>query len=104
MVSNILSKTTVEINTELDEERLKQSVNDKLQVLMKKRVYNWSTINYDSYNSLLYLFANAASDYAVLTKIFTEIYNRDKDFKPRSLFDFGSGIGTVTWYLLHIYL
>lgn len=47
----------------------------------------------------MYLLARAPAEYAVLTKIFSEIVNLDKDFAPRSLFDYGSGVGTVTWYI-----
>lgn len=102
LTTNILKGTNVEINSEVNEDKLKQSVNNKLQVIMKKKIYNWSAISYDYYGALLYLFARSSSDYAVLMKIFTEIQNRDKNFKPRTLFDFGSGIGTVTWYIIVI--
>ncbi|EFN75915.1 Protein RSM22-like protein, mitochondrial [Harpegnathos saltator] len=36
-------------------------------------------------------------NYAVLSKILNEINVRDENFKPQTLFDFGSGLGTVMW-------
>lgn len=39
----------------------------------------------------------APPEYAVITKIFKEISQRDQNFKPRSYFDFGSGVGTGLW-------
>lgn len=43
------------------------------------------------------MYGRAAKEYAVVLKIFSEIAKRDPEFKPRSFFDFGSGIGTGTW-------
>ncbi|XP_017778781.1 PREDICTED: methyltransferase-like protein 17, mitochondrial [Nicrophorus vespilloides] len=81
----------------LETDQFKQKVKDKVINMLKVHVYNWSPIVYDAYNSLVYLIGRSAPEYSVLVKIFTEIQLRDKDFKPRSLFDFGSGVGTVTW-------
>lgn len=64
----------------------------------REKIYNWKPIKYEVYNSLVYLLGRAPAEYAVLLKIFGEIAYRDKEFVPRSLFDFGSGVGTVTWY------
>lgn len=72
-------------------------VKDKLQEKLRRVVYNWTAINYNGYNSLLYLFARFAPDYAALVRIFSEINTRDVSFQPKSLFDFGSGTGTATW-------
>lgn len=85
------------ITTEEDDKRLKQSVVAKTKNLLKERVYNWQPINYNVNNSLIYLLARSAQEYAVLVQIMGEIALRDSEFKPRSLFDFGSGIGMGTW-------
>lgn len=44
-----------------------------------------------------YLYGRAAKEYAIILKIFSEIVKRDPEFKPRSFFDFGAGVGTGTW-------
>ncbi|XP_076764349.1 ribosome assembly protein METTL17, mitochondrial [Xylocopa sonorina] len=65
--------------------------------LLKNLVYNWAPIQYDKYTSLAYLVNRSIPEYSVLYKIFNEIVDRDKDFIPKTLFDYGSGTGTVMW-------
>ncbi|CAG9574135.1 unnamed protein product [Danaus chrysippus] len=65
--------------------------------ILKKNVYRWANIAYDKPTSLQYLMARAAPEYAVLVRILDEIKRQLPDYKPRSFFDFGSGVGTGTW-------
>lgn len=96
--AKVLSKfKDVVIESEEDEKRFHQMVQNKVDNILRKKVYNWKAINYDVYNSLLYLLVRSAPEYAVLVKIFGEISSRDPEFKPKSFFDFGSGVGTATW-------
>ncbi|KAK9880897.1 hypothetical protein WA026_013228 [Henosepilachna vigintioctopunctata] len=76
-----------------DDYVIKSQMNGEL----KRRVYNWTPTKYDKLNALFYLVGKSAADYAVLLKIFSEIKARDINWNPRSLFDYGSGVGTVTW-------
>lgn len=46
---------------------------------------------------MTYAMGRAALEYAVVQRIFNEIAHRHPDFKPRSFFDFGAGVGTGTW-------
>ncbi|KZC04745.1 Methyltransferase-like protein 17, mitochondrial [Dufourea novaeangliae] len=55
------------------------------------------TVNYDAYTSLSYLISRSVPEYSVLYKLFNEIKTRDDNFIPKTLFDFGSGVGTVIW-------
>lgn len=87
----------VKISSVEDQNKLDQSIKDKILYRMKKLVYNWKFMNYNEYNALLYLVGRFAPEYAVLTKIFSEIKNRDEEFKPKSFFDFGSGVGSAMW-------
>lgn len=41
--------------------------------------------------------ARAAPEYAILLRVLDEISMKYPDYKPRSLFDFGSGVGTGTY-------
>lgn len=84
-------------------ERRLQSLNDSVKSKLLQKIHNRSSVEYNVHNSLLYLLARFAPEYAVLLQIFTEISTRDPDFKPRSLFDFGSGTGTVSWAAKHIW-
>ncbi|XP_066966107.1 ribosome assembly protein METTL17, mitochondrial [Macrobrachium rosenbergii] len=69
----------------------------KIHHKMKTAVYNWKAINYNDYNSALYLVNRFCPDFAALLKVFTEIRKRDPQFSPVTMFDFGSGVGTGTW-------
>lgn len=94
----MMKEKRVEITDDSQELQFKHNINDKVGRILKEKVYNWSPTEYNVYNSLLYLLGRGAPEFAVLSKIFAEIRMRDMSYKPRSLFDFGSGIGTVTWY------
>lgn len=52
---------------------------------------------YDEHKAWTYVFGRAAKEYAAILHVFSEIAKRDPEFKPRSFFDFGAGIGTGTW-------
>jgi ribosomal protein RSM22 (predicted rRNA methylase) len=69
----------------------------KARNILKQNIYNWQPINFDKSTCLTYLVARSVQNYAVLHRILNEIKKRDKDFKPETMFDFGSGIGTVMW-------
>ncbi|XP_077280595.1 ribosome assembly protein METTL17, mitochondrial [Temnothorax americanus] len=69
----------------------------KARLILKQNVYNWQPINFDKFTCLTYLVAKGVQNYAVSRKILNEIKSRDKDFRPKTLFDFGSGVGTVAW-------
>ncbi|XP_041968664.1 methyltransferase-like protein 17, mitochondrial [Aricia agestis] len=88
------------IKTELTQEELEthnKQVQSSVFNILKKNVYRWGNIMYDQPTSLQYLMVRAAPEYAVLLRILDEIKRRLPDYKPRSFFDFGSGIGTGTW-------
>jgi hypothetical protein len=85
---------------EMDEEyeKKEQEMRSNLvQRILKQRVYSWQSINFDEFKSLSYLFGRSSQEFAVLLRIFNEIQKRDPAFKPRSYFDFGSGVGTGCW-------
>ena len=85
---------------EADEAAMKLFNSRKIQTvkhILKQRVYTWQPIAYDQYKSLLYLISRSAEEYSVIMKIFQEIEKRDPYFKPKSYFDFGSGVGTGVW-------
>ncbi|XP_050311793.1 methyltransferase-like protein 17, mitochondrial [Anthonomus grandis grandis] len=86
-----------EITSQEEERRFRQMSKDKIDNIMREKIYNWKPMRYDVYSSLAYLLVRAPAEYAVLRRILGEIARRDPEFTPRSLFDFGSGVGTVTW-------
>ncbi|CAH1791421.1 unnamed protein product [Owenia fusiformis] len=64
---------------------------------LKTRVYNWKPMEYSAFDTICYLLGCGVQQYHVLRHIFTQISQRDPDFNPNRLFDFGSGVGTATW-------
>lgn len=86
-------KETINID---DEQNLKKFEN-KVQKKLQQQIYNWEPILYDNYKSIQYLLGRSAQEYSVIFRIFNEIKTRDPSFKPKSYFDFGSGVGTGLW-------
>ncbi|KAK4884246.1 hypothetical protein RN001_000517 [Aquatica leii] len=97
VTQEILNKYNLDTASEEKKEKLLLGLNGKIQERLKQKIYNWTPIQYNEYNSLLYLLGRFAPDYAALVRVLYEISIKDLQFKPRSLFDFGSGVGTVTW-------
>ncbi|KAJ0169801.1 hypothetical protein K1T71_014407 [Dendrolimus kikuchii] len=95
-----ISKNFVHLQDTLNHEEFEKE-NKKMQVTMfnvlKKNVYRWANIDYDKSTCLQYLMSRSAAEYAILLRVLDEIHRMNPDYKPRSFFDFGSGVGTGTW-------
>lgn len=100
-VSTKFKPRELEKLTEIQQKQCKDYVNVKVFNLLKKNVYGWANISYNKATCLQYLMARAAPEYAVLVRILDDIKKKLPDYKPRSFFDFGSGIGTGTWAINH---
>lgn len=83
--------------SESEDNDLLPEIHDKTMKVLKKKINPWAPIQYDTYRSLMYMLGRGAQDYAILYKIMKEIKSRDEKFRPKTLLDFGSGIGTVSW-------
>ncbi|CAI5791108.1 17, mitochondrial [Podarcis lilfordi] len=80
----------------LDEEaeaKLQKKVLDAL----RKSTYHWEELKYTEELSFIYMAARMDGVFAAVTRAFHEIQKRVSDFEPRTLLDFGSGTGAVTW-------
>lgn len=93
----ITAKVDFSTLNEDEQELLEKHIKRDAFRLLKGRVYLWQPIEYTTYVGKQYLVNRMAAEYSVLDRIFLEIANRCPDFKAHSLFDFGSGVGTVTW-------
>lgn len=92
------SEETGEIVEKQVEPDLKRKhIDKKVMEILRQRTYAWQPVNYDNYKSLQYLIGRGAQEYAIIYSIFSEIVKRSPDLKPRSFFDFGSGVGTGIW-------
>jgi len=90
-------------NKDMSEEqqiKFERFINNRVERLISQRTYNWKPIDFNNQHLChQYLLTRIAPEYSVIQRIFHEIQQRDPDFAPKSLFDFGSGIGTVTMYV-----
>lgn len=77
--------------------KIEQLIKDRVEKLVAQRTYNWKPIDFNNEHVChQYLMSRIAPEYNVIQTIFSEIQQRDPNFAPETLFDFGSGIGTVT--------
>lgn len=77
--------------------QLEKYIKNRVEKIAAQRIYNWKPIDYSNKHVChQYLISRIAPEYNVLQTIFNEIHLRDPNFAPESMFDFGSGIGTVT--------
>ncbi|KAF7397691.1 hypothetical protein HZH68_008913 [Vespula germanica] len=65
----------------------------------KRRLHNPTNIaiDYNRQTGLLYIVGRSQYEYSVVYKVLNQIKSKNINFKPQTLFDFGSGIGTVMW-------
>ncbi|GAA36328.2 methyltransferase-like protein 17 mitochondrial [Clonorchis sinensis] len=79
------------------EEQLTQIRKGALRKMKQEALDEWKSITYSGHNCELYLTARLAPNFASVCRVLYEIRKRCPKFIPRNLFDFGSGLGTVTW-------
>lgn len=90
---------------EVQQIKFERFIDNRVEKLIAQRMYNWKPINYSNKHVChQYLLSRIAPEYNVLKTIFTELKQRDPDFVPQSLFDFGSGVGTVTMFVFSIFI
>ncbi|XP_050542411.1 methyltransferase-like protein 17, mitochondrial [Daktulosphaira vitifoliae] len=78
-------------------EKFQKFLYNRVEKLVAQQTYCWKPIDFNNeYVCHQYLLTRIAPEYSAIKLLFNEIKERDPDFKPQSLFDFGSGIGTVT--------
>lgn len=80
--------------------KFERFINNRVERLVAQRTYNWKPIDYNNKHVChQYLLSRIAPEYNVIKTLFNDLQQRDPNFAPESLFDFGSGIGTVTLYV-----
>lgn len=82
--------------TEKSSKRL-QLNNAHTKCITNQSIHYSSFIKYTTNLGLYYLAGRSFYDYSVLYNVLNEIKIKDTSFKPATLFDFGSGVGTVMW-------
>lgn len=112
----------IQSNLQNEEKRLKNTINasnvydmnentseinmkNNSKLYHKNQEFNNSaniSIDYDKRTGLLYIVGRSQYEYSVVYKVLNQIKSKNVNFKPQTLFDFGSGIGTVMWYVLNV--
>ncbi|XP_069698787.1 ribosome assembly protein METTL17, mitochondrial isoform X2 [Periplaneta americana] len=83
--------------SEQEQAELHLKYKDEVVKRLQPTLSSWKSIEYDEHRALQYMVARFAPEFAALRRIFMEMKTRQPDFKPRTMFDFGSGVGTATW-------
>ncbi|KAH8329503.1 hypothetical protein KR074_012153 [Drosophila pseudoananassae] len=100
IVEEVNAKMPLDRLSMLDEDeaaRWKRKREAEINRRLGQRIYSWKSIEYGAYEAIVYAVARGAQEYAVMKRVLTELAQRDENFRPRSFFDFGSGIGTGMW-------
>lgn len=64
---------------------------------LEDRRRDWHYYEYDEYSSDLYMAVRLAPNYACIKAVMNEIRDCDPNYQPKSVLDFGSGMGTTSW-------
>jgi ribosomal protein RSM22 (predicted rRNA methylase) len=62
----------------------------------------WSTTHYSEHTCQLYLLSRMAAEYSAMNRVFGELTKWLPNYTPKSIIDFGSGVGSVPWYIDHL--
>ncbi|XP_026170362.1 methyltransferase-like protein 17, mitochondrial [Mastacembelus armatus] len=92
-----LWEKAVEKREDIDEQALEDRIRKKVLSDLRRTTYHWTPMKYDEELSVVYMAARLAGGYAAVRRALNEITKRDPAFAPKSLLDFGSGLGTVVW-------
>jgi len=93
------SNIDIDLNELSDEKKkiIEKARDKRIKEMIHYHLYNWKPIAYDENTCLQYLIGMFGANYSVMLRLFREIQHRDNSFAPKSIFDFGSGLGTTIW-------
>jgi ribosomal protein RSM22 (predicted rRNA methylase) len=81
-----------------DQIDLESQFNKEVHKIMNIEAQRWAPVEYDKEAAWSYFVGTkAAFDYSCLKLIMEEIKRKETQFQPRTLLDFGSGVGTGSW-------
>lgn len=81
-----------------EEQRMKrEQLAELITGKVNERRRDWHYYEYDERAALMYMATRLAPNYISLKTVMNEIKRSDSEFKPKSVLDFGSGMGTTIW-------
>lgn len=72
-------------------------LNKLIEGTLEDRRRDWHYYEYDEYASALYMAVRLPANFACSKTVMNEIKAADPSYEPRSVLDFGSGMGTTIW-------
>ncbi|XP_063769525.1 methyltransferase-like protein 17, mitochondrial isoform X2 [Pseudophryne corroboree] len=90
-------RATLQFDSELNSHQQEEKLKNQILNTLRKNTYHWQPLNYTNQFGLVYLAARFAAGFAAVSRVLQEISQRVPEFKPQTLMDFGSGIGSVSW-------
>lgn len=78
-------------------EKLDRQLKARFQPSHSNNKRKWSPIEYSEHNCQLYLLARMAPEYSAMSRVFGELTKWLPNYTPKSIIDFGSGVGSVPW-------
>lgn len=86
-----------EFNIQEDVIKAKSELSQIIEGKLEERRRDWHYYEYDERAAHLYMATRLAPNYACLRTVLKEICDLDPSFEPKSVLDFGSGMGTTIW-------
>lgn len=75
----------------------REELNRLVTGTLENRRRDWHYYEYDDYASALYMGVRLAPNYGCVRTVMKELHDLDPTFEPKSVLDFGSGMGTTIW-------
>ncbi|KAM4709744.1 ribosome assembly protein METTL17, mitochondrial [Discoglossus pictus] len=84
-------------STDLTPQQQEEKIQRNVLNALRKNLYHWQPLSYTEELCLVYLATRFDGGFAAVTRSLQEIRKRVPGFIPKTLLDFGSGVGSVTW-------
>lgn len=78
-------------------------LDDQRKLNKEKENVNPIKVEYNPASAVAYLFSRMPYSYQVCKRVLNEVLFRMPDFKPKSVLDFGAGLGSAVWAAFHTY-
>jgi ribosomal protein RSM22 (predicted rRNA methylase) len=82
---------------EAEGEKLSRVLKARFEPSKETQRRKWKPMEYTENSCLVYMVARMAPEFAAISRVFGELTKWAPQFVPRTLFDFGSGVGSVPW-------
>lgn len=70
---NFTAKENINLLTEEEQQIALNKINDKVMARIKNETYNWKELDFNLYESVVYMAARLPANYASLLHIFNEV-------------------------------